>query len=201
MGDRDNNRYLRPAVLIVICLLHGSLIAYLLRAKLTYKSQTATAEAATIFLIFAERRRPPVALQQPVKSPHLLIEPGNLSIPNLAPLDTQMYWAQDNQPGLDAPTIDWIAEAQYSAAEILRREQQNRTPAAPASPVNVAPWDPHAQRLEATGHGLRLRILDPCAAILDLGQTAYGTEERLQLGCTLRKKEPRGDLFEALRKP
>ena len=29
-----------------------------------------------------------------------------------------------------------------------------------------------------------------------LGQTVYGPEGRLQLGCTLKKKEPRGDLFD-----
>ena len=64
-----------------------------------------------------------------------------------------------------------------------------------------APWDPHAQNVETTGHGLKLRMIDPCFSDLDLGQTVYGAEARLQLGCSLGKKPARGDLFDSLARP
>jgi hypothetical protein len=98
------------------------------------------------------------------------------------------------------PVIDWLAEAQRSTAEIMGRAEPERPAVTPSTPTGIAPWDSHSQRLEATGHGLKFRIIDRCFADLDLGQTVYGPEERLQLGCDLKKKPARGDLFDFLRK-
>jgi hypothetical protein len=40
MDVPDNGRYLRPAALVVILLLHGSLIVLLLRAKIAHKARS-----------------------------------------------------------------------------------------------------------------------------------------------------------------
>jgi hypothetical protein len=66
-------------------------------------------------------------------------------------------------------------------------EQPNRAASVPVSPTSVTPWNPDSQRLQATVHGLKLRITDQCSSIFDLGQTVYRAEGRLQLGCTLAK--------------
>ena len=74
--------------------------------------------------------------------------------------------------------------------------------------TGLGPWDPHPHLLETTGHGLKLRIpvpkvlriIDHCFSYIDLGQTPYGAEGRLQLGCVLKKEPARGDLFDSLRK-
>jgi hypothetical protein len=96
-------------------------------------------------------------------------------------------------------TVDWLAEAQRSATDIVGRSAPDKAGA--TSPPRITPWDPHPQALETTGHGLKLRIIDPCFADLDLGQTVYGSEARMQLGCTLGKKPARGDLFDSISKP
>jgi hypothetical protein len=61
---RDNSRYLRPAALVVILLLHGSLIVLLLRAKMAYKARPASSLFSTVFLINPDRplRLPPPRL-------------------------------------------------------------------------------------------------------------------------------------------
>jgi len=97
------------------------------------------------------------------------------------------------------PTVDWVAEAQRSAADVVGRNFPET--AQGTTPTPTAPWDPHPRALETTGHGVKLRIVDPCFADVDLGQTVYGSEARLQLGCTLGKKPARGDLFDSISKP
>lgn len=107
--------------------------------------------------------------------------------------------APENDNLSTPPIVDWLAEAQRSAADIVGRNAPDKAEA--TSPARIAPWDPHPQALETTGHGLKLRIIDPCFADVDLGQTVYGSEARLQLGCTLGKKPARGDLFDSISKP
>jgi hypothetical protein len=55
MEVRDRRGYLRPAVLVAILLLHGSLILVLLRAKPAYKARPASALLSSFF-IDPERR-------------------------------------------------------------------------------------------------------------------------------------------------
>jgi hypothetical protein len=203
MEVRRNNRYLRPAVLIVICLLHGSLIVILVRAK---KLKQTSEPMATIYLIIPELSLSPLPHIENSLSPHLLsAEPPALLRPELPTPSTETA----SPSGFQAPAaIDWLAEAQRSAADIADHEEPDRTAGAPSSPAGSAPWDPHAHLLEPTGHGLKLRIpvriplkiIDHCFSGIDLGQTPYGPEERLQMGCALRKQPARGDLFDSLRK-
>jgi hypothetical protein len=208
MDVRDNSRYLRPAVLFVILLLHGSLIVFLLRAKPAYKAWPASAPLSTIFFINPEPRltlRPP---SETAVIPHGSgkdLRHRGLSDSSSSSVDTTS--PSENQAPTAPSTIDWFAEAQRSAAEIAGRDKPDR--AALSSPTGPAPWDPHPHLLEATGHGLKLRIpvriplqlIDHCFSDIDLGQTPYGPEERLQLGCALKKQPARGDLFDSLRKP
>lgn len=202
MDVRDHHRsYLRPAVLVVILLLHGSLIVVLLRAKPAYKVPPAAALSSTIFLIVSDRR---VSLPPPDTSVMTRLSRKDLRPPVRSDLSIPAVGTTsplENQALAAPPTIDWSAEAQHSAAEIVGRTEPDRSAVSPSAPAAPAPWDPDAQRLKATGHGLKLRIIDQCFAVLDLGQTVYGAEGRLQLGCNLKKKPPIGDLFDSLQKP
>jgi hypothetical protein len=199
----SNNRYLRPAVLIiVICLLHGSLIVVLVRVKTLRRTSE---PMPTIYLITPESSHTPLPHIENSFAPHLLrIERPRLLRPELSPPSTEAA----PPLGLEAPaSIDWLAEAQRSAADIADREQPDRAAAAPAFPAGSPPWDPHPHLVEATGHGLKVRIpvripfkiIDHCFSDIDLGQTPYGPEERLQIGCVLRKQPAKGDLFDSLR--
>jgi hypothetical protein len=186
---------LRPAVLVVICVLHASLIIVLVRAKLTYALSRTSESITTIYFISPESRHTRLPPVENSLIPHRLsIEPPRPSLPESLPPSAEAESPLDIPA---PPAIDWLAEAQRSTAEIMGRAGPERPP----SPTGIAPWDPHSQRLEATGHGLKFRIIDRCFADVDLGQTVYGPEERLQLGCDLKKKPARGDLFDSLRKP
>jgi hypothetical protein len=213
MEVRRNDRYLRPAVLIVICLLHGSVIVVLVRAK----SLRRTSEpVATIVLITPEasfRYQPRI---ENSLGPHpLRVEPPLFLRPEPSPPN-----AEATSP-IQAPPIDWLAEAQRSAADIADREAPNQASIAPSLPAGPAPWDPHPHLLESTGHGLKLRIpvriptkvIDHC--FIELSQpnldpsnldpanpdeTPPTPEQRLQIGCALKKQPARGDLFDSLRK-
>jgi hypothetical protein len=199
MEGTGNNRYLRSAVLVVICLVHGSLIIVLARAKLTYALSRPSELITTIYFISPESSHTRLAPVENSLTPHRLrIEPARPLLPESLPPGAEAESPLDAQ---GPPAIDWLAEAQRSTAEIIGRARPERPAATPLSPTGIAPWDPHSQRLEATGHGLKFRIIDRCFADLDLGQTVYGPEERLQLGCHLKKKPARGDLFDSLRKP
>ena len=192
------NRYFRPAMLATICLLHGGLIVVLARAKLIHTPSRTSESIATIYVIgpgSSQKRLPPVDISL---TPHRLrTEPPGFLSPKWSPPSAEAAVP----PGIQAPpAIDWLAEAPRTTAEIVGRAGPEWSIGTP-SPASIAPWDPHSQRLEATGHGLKFRVLDRCFADLDLGQTVYGPEERLQLGCELKKKPARGDLFDSLRKP
>jgi hypothetical protein len=205
MDVHNRRTYLRPAALIVVLLLHGSLILVLLRSKPVYRARSESELLSTIFFVKPEPRP---AILSPEASLtlrrsaadlalHLLPESSIQSVDTTPPLE--------NQTSVPQP-VDWFLEAQLSAAEIAARGKQDReNPTFP--PTASAPWDAHSHLLEATGHGLILRIpvripldfIDHCFSDIDLGQTPYGPEERLQLGCALRKQPPRGDLFDSLR--
>jgi hypothetical protein len=199
MDVGDKNRHFRPAVLVVVCLLHGGLIIVLLRAKPTYKPPRAS--ELTIYLVNPVSRDTPL---QPLKrrvTPHRSSEIGRVLRPESLRPSAETAPSLEEQTPATPPAIDWLAEAQRSAAEIVGRAAPDRATFAPSSPTGVAPWDPHPERLEATGHGLKLRIIGPCFSDLDLGQTVYGAEARLQLGCTLGKRRARGDLFDSIVNP
>jgi hypothetical protein len=211
MGVRDNNRYLRPAVLIVICLLHGSLIVVLVRAKALKRTSE---PVSTIYLIIPE-----ASLKSPPHIENSLAlhrEPPLLLRPELPPPSTEAT----SPLSVQAPPIDWLAEAQRLAADIADREEPSLVAVAPSLPAGSAPWDPHAHLLESTGHGLQLRIplavptkiIDHCFIELgqtnleqtdldhpNLSQTPSAPEQRLRIGCALRKQPARGDLFDSLR--
>jgi hypothetical protein len=193
-----NNRYLRAAVLVTVSLLHGSVIAVLVRAKLIYAPNRTSKSIATIYLISPEHSPMRLAIVDNFLAPHpLRTEQPRFLSPESSPPSTEAASISDIQL---PPAIDWLAEAERATNEFVSRAGPERS-AGILSPTSAAPWDPHSQRLEATGHGLKFRALDRCFADLDLGQTVYGPEERLQLGCDLRKKPARGDLFDSLRKP
>jgi hypothetical protein len=213
MGVRYNNRYLRPAVLIVICLLHGGLIIVLVRAKTL---QRTSEPVSTIYLILPEASRAPLPRIENSFAPHTLrIEPPRFLRPELPSSN-----AEATSP-IQAAPIDWLAEAQHSAVDIADREAPNQASVTPSLPAGSAPWDPHPHLLESTGHGLKFRIpfevptkvidhcfieltqpnldpsnLDPTNPV----QTPPTPEQRLQIGCALRKQPARGDLFDSLRK-
>jgi hypothetical protein len=214
MEVRGNNRYLRPTVLIVICLLHGSLIVVLVHTKTLKRTSE---PMATIYLIIPEAS---------LKSQHRIenalppqhVELPRLLRPELSPPNTEATSPLSVQA---PPTVDWLAEAQRSAADFADREAPNLAAVAPSLPAGSAPWDPHAHLLESTGHGLKLRIpvgistkiIDHCFIELSQpnldpinldpsnpGQTPPTPEQRLQIGCALKKQPARGDLFDSLRK-
>ena len=215
MGVRDNNRRLRPAVLIVICLLHGSLIVVLVRAKTLRRTSE---QVATIVLMMPEASLSSQPRIENSLAPHpLRIEPPRPLLPELPPPGTEVTSPADIQ----APPIDWLAEAQRSAADIADREAPNQASIAPSLPAGSPPWDPHPHLLESTGHGLKLRIplevptklIDHCFIELSQpnldpanqdptnpDQTPPTPEQRLQIGCALKKQPARGGLFDSLRK-
>src|ERR1035437_4016239 len=143
MDVRDNSRYLRLAVLVIILFLHGSLIIVLVRAKPTYKPLHASDLLATIFLISPEPRLtlpPPETAVTPHRSRkdlghHLRPDSSIPSVDTISPLE--------NQASATPPTIDWFAEAQRSAAESAGRGEPDRAAVSPSSPTGSAPWDPH----------------------------------------------------------
>jgi hypothetical protein len=210
-----NNRYLRPAVLIVICLLHGSLIVVLLRAKALRRTSE---PVSAIYLIIPEASNAPLPRIENSFAPHpLRNEPLRLLRPEPSPPSTEATSPADIQ----APPIDWLAEAQRSAADIADREEPSLAAVAPSLPAGSPPWDPHPHLLESTGHGLKLRIplgvptklIDHCFIELNQpnldpanqdptnpSQTPPTPEQRLQIGCALKKQPARGDLFYSLRK-
>lgn len=202
MDVGDKNRYWRPAVLVLICLLHGALIIVLLRAKPAYKSVRASELLVTIYLINAGPRRVPLPrLETRVTSRGLGIERMRVLPPESLSISAQSPSSPDYPTPATPPAVDWLAEAQRSAAEVVSRTAPDRAAATQSPPTRIAPWDPHSQSLETTGHGLKLQLIDPCFSDLDLGQTVYGAEARLQLGCTLGRRPARGDLFDSLTKP
>ena len=194
------NRSWRPAVMAVVCILHGSLIIVLLRVKPAYKAVLAPELLTTIFFINPEPRRVIV----PAISSHLVPRSSDIGHipappPESSAITIERGPVPDDYKSSQPPTVDWVAEAQRSAADIVSRNAHDKAVA--TSPAPIAPWDPHPQALETTGHGVKLRIIDPCFADVDLGQTVYGSEARLQLGCTLGKKPAKGDLFDSISKP
>jgi hypothetical protein len=215
MGVRDNNRYLRPAVLIVICLLHGSLVVVLVRAKTLRRTSE---PVVTIYLIVPEASLKTQPHIENSFAPHLLrTEPPRLLRPELPPPSTEAT----SPSSIQSPPIDWLAEAQRTAADVADREAPGLASIAPSSPAGSAPWDPHPHLLESTGHGLKLRIplavptkvIDHCfielsqpnldPANLDPSnpdQPPTTPEQRLRIGCALKKQPARGDLFDSLRK-
>jgi hypothetical protein len=208
MEVRDRRSYLRPAVLVVILLLHGSLILVLLRAKPAYRARAASV-LLSIFFISPEDRlalQPAETSVTPHRSRH---DREHHSRPSPPVPNVNTASPLENHSSTGPPTVDWAAEAQRSAAEIAGRETSGQATGAPSASAGSTPWDLHAHFLEATGHGLKLRIpvtipgqiIDHCFSDIDLRQTPYGPEERLQLGCALKKQPPRGDLFDSLRKP
>jgi hypothetical protein len=214
MGVRGNNRYLRPAVLIVICLLHGSLIIVLVRTKTLSRTSE---PVSTIYLIIPEASHTALTRIDNPFAPELLrVEPPRLLRPELSPPNAEATSPLDIQA---PPTVDWLAEAQRSAAGIADREESHLAAVAPSIPAS-APWDPHPHLLESTGHGLKLRIpfaiptniIDHCFIELSQpnldptnldptnpDQTPPTPEQRLQIGCALKKQPARGDLFDSLR--
>ena len=207
MDVHNRRTYLRPAVLILVLLLHGSLIFVLLRSKTAHRTKQESELLSIVFFIQPEHRPKilspdtSLAMRPPAKDLALHL----LSAASIPSVDTTSPFENETS---DAP-IDWLSEAQRSAADIAERSKQGGENG-PITPSNgSAPWDAHPNLLEATGHGLRLRIpvripldfIDHCFSDIDLGQTPYGPEERLQLGCALRKQPPRGDLFDSLRNP
>jgi hypothetical protein len=194
------NRYWRTAVMAVICIIHGALIVVLLRAKPAYLTAPAPALLATVFFIDPEPRRVLVPSISSRLAPRSLdMEPFPALPPESSAITMERGPAPEDDKPSTPPTIDWLAEAHRSAAGIVGGNAPDKAGA--TSPPRIAPWDPHPQALETTGHGLKLRIIDPCFADVDLGQTVYGSEARLQLGCTLGKKAPRGDIFDSISKP
>jgi hypothetical protein len=69
MEVSGSNRYLRPAVLIVICLLHGSLIVVLVRTKTLRRTSE---PVATIYLIIPELKNRRLPHNENALAPHLL---------------------------------------------------------------------------------------------------------------------------------
>jgi hypothetical protein len=202
MHVRSNNRYWRPAVMVVICFLHGVLIIVLLRAKPTYKTVLALEIFATIYFINPEPHRVPLSSLRPRVTPRFQdTERIRASPLESLPNSDEPRPMIDNSISATSSSVDWLAEAHRSAADIVGRTITDKSAATIHSPPHIAPWDPHPKGLETTGHGLKLRIIDPCFADVDLGQTVYGSEARLQLGCTLGKKPARGDLFDSIAKP
>ena len=208
MGVRDQRSGVRAAVIAVVLLLHGSVLLVLLRMKSADAARSASAPLL-LLLIGPEHR---VAL--PVVETPGTARPSRSALEPHRHPDSATPGGEKNkmleEPGSAAEaTIDWSAEAAHSAADIAEREGLDPSTLDSTTPVNPAPWDPHPHLLESTGHGLKLRIpvkipwkiIDHCYSDIDLGQTAYGPEERLQLGCALKKQPARGDLFESLRKP
>jgi len=199
--DVARNRHWRP-VLVVVCFLHGTLIVVLLRAKPAYRAALTSGAFTTLCFINPEPRRVALPSLRNFDTPPL---PGTEWIRALPPASV----SSSDEPGhppdsptpATTPSVDWFAEAQRSAADVVGHTAPDKAVPQLPSPQYSAPWDPHPYGVEATGHGLKLRIIGPCYSDLDLGQTVYGAEARLQLGCTLGKEPARGDLFESIATP
>lgn len=182
----------------VICMLHGALIVVTLRDKPAYKTPRAPKLHSTIFFFNPEPRRaaPPISSRLVPRS--LEMEPIHSVPPEFSAIAIGRTPAPETYRPSPPPTVDWVLEAQQSAADIAGRYSSDKPGA--TSPPSIAPWDAHPNALETTGHGVKLRISDLCFADVDLGQTVYGSEARLQWGCTLGKKPARGDLFDSISK-
>ena len=209
MDVYDRPIYSRLAVLLVLILLHGGLILVLQREKPAYTERTASREVPTP-LFFIDPAPPPLP---PPPATEQIPRQSTRNLPHRPHPDTAITLPEpvapaQNAPSAAPPAVDWLAEAQRSAAEITSRQNSGRAAGAPAEPLAPAPWDSHPL-LESTDHGMTVRIpvdipgniIDHCFGKTDAAHDQAGQIERMQLGCAFGKRTVRGDLFDSVRKP
>jgi hypothetical protein len=202
----DRPIYPRLAVLLVLILAHGGLILVFQREKPAHTARSASLEVPMI-LFFIDPSPPPPPETERI--PHRPI--SNLTHPSqpktvISP--PEPISPAENAPSTAPAAVDWLMEAQRSAAEITSRQNSGRAAEAPDAPHAPAPWDSRPL-LESTGHGMKIRIpvdipgdiIDHCFGNTDVAHDQTGQTERLQLGCAFGKRPVRGDLFDSLRKP
>jgi len=196
--------YPRLAVLLVLILAHGGVILVFQREKPAHTARGASLEFP-MTLFFIDPSPPPPETE---RIPHRPI--SNLTHrphPETAITPPEPVAPAENAPSAPA-AVDWLAEAQRSAAEITSRQNSGHAAEAPAAPHAPAPWDSRPL-LESTGHGMKIRIpvdipgdiIDHCFGNTDVVHDQAGQTERLQLGCAFGKRAVRGDLFDSLHKP
>jgi hypothetical protein len=210
MNARGEPNKVRTTIFLIVLFFHAGVIVAFLRERIVYRSLASPSEGPlTIFFInpqAAPSQRPPEATRYPRQSSRVRKPPVSEGTgPNL-----QAEVSQENPGAASGLTIDWAAEAQRSAAEIANRGDLRPLTELSALPTTPAPWNPHPELLEFTGHGLKVRIpvkipgkvIDHCFANFDLKRDEeWGTRELYQLECALTKQPARGDLFDSLRKP
>jgi hypothetical protein len=186
-------------VFIVTCLLHGGIILVLIHVKAQEKSLK-TADQPLIVLVV--KPQPAIAIALPKQS---IIERRSLKVEeHFQNSETALPGISvppvDDQTSEDPATIDWTGEAQRSAAAIASRSARGNSDSSAAA-AGSAPWNPHPGRFESTPEGLKLRIIDPCFALLHnwTHDPLLGTKGDLQLNCNWKKPPPRGDLFDSIR--
>jgi hypothetical protein len=202
MSDREI-RWRRSVVFIVTCLFHGGIVFFLVHAKPPYRSLKTADQFLTIFLV---KPQPAIVIALPKQS---IIERGSrksqeqfLESETLTLLPDATVPPVEAQASGDPANIDWTGEAQRAAEAIARGTTPGSSDSSVAA-VGAAPWNPHPGRLESTPEGVKLRILDPCFALLHnwTHDPLLGTKGELQLNCNWKTPPPRGDLFDSIRKP
>lgn len=200
MSDREN-RLRRSVVFIVTCLFHGGIVFFLVHAKPAYESLKTADQFLTIVLV---KSQPAIAIalskqfiierQSREKQEHLLESETQLPDVSVPPVG--------NQTSGDPANIDWTGKAQRAAGAISSGTSPGSSDSS-VSAVGAAPWDPRPGRLESTPEGVKLRIIDPCFALLHnwTHDPLLGTKGELQLNCNWKKPPPRGDLFDSIRQP
>jgi hypothetical protein len=190
-------------VFIVSCLLHGGFIFVLIHVKAQNKSPKRADQPLTIFLV---KPQPAIAIDIALPSQFMIGGGSSKGQKNIADSQTRLpeisIPVMDSQASEDAPTIDWTGESQRSAEAIASRAATGGSDSS-ATAAGSAPWNPHPGRLESTAEGLKLRLIDPCFALLHnwTHDPLVGTKGDLQVNCNWKKPPPRGDLFDSIRPP
>ncbi len=141
MDVHNRRTYLRPAVLIIVLLLHGSLILVLLRSKPPHRARSESELLSTIFFIQPETR-PTILSPETALTSHRLTEDLALHLlPDSSIPSVDATSPLDNETSVAPQSVDWFSEAQRSAAEIAGREKQDGEEVPLSPPIGTAPWD------------------------------------------------------------
>ena len=200
MADREN-RCRRSVAFMVTCLLHGGITFVLIHVKTEDKSRKTADQPLTIFLV-KPQRDVAIALQKQ----SMIEQPSHNGQEHLLDFDTALpdisVPPMDSETSEDPANIDWTGEAQRSAEAIASRTAPGSSDSSAAA-AGSGPWNPHPGRFESTPEGVKLRIIDPCFALLHnwTHDPLLGTKGELQLNCNWKKPPPRGDLFDSIRRP
>jgi hypothetical protein len=120
--------------------------------------------------------------------------PASARRPIAKPRETSISVPDNSESGPAPQAPDWAGAAERAAARISRDAPARDIQPPPAAPTRPFAWDKtHTERWSAAAAGgIAIRLSDHCQLVLlplPIG------------GCALGKIEPRGDLFDAMKRP